>query len=141
MLPPEDTRPDDAAQAAVSICRWSPARGEGGGRARRPGEPHGTRNDREAEIERIAAMVGVVAVALGAGSAWAQAKVTVTREASKPQTVEIKAGEGVRWVNASGRPRTSRSARTPAVLPGEGDNRVRLPSRGPMKAVQRSSGA
>lgn len=39
---------------------------------------------------------------LGPGAAWAQAKVTITREESKPQKVEVKTGEEVRWVNATG---------------------------------------
>jgi plastocyanin len=39
-------------------------------------------------------------VALGA--AWAEAKVTVTREESKPSVVEIQAGESVWFVNSSG---------------------------------------
>jgi plastocyanin len=53
---------------------------------------------------RIAAGIGAatLVLALGVGGAWAQAKVTVTREESKPQNVEVKAGEEVRWVNASG---------------------------------------
>ena len=52
----------------------------------------------------IRALAGVVTVTfgLGVGGAWAEAKVTVTREANKPQTVEIKAGEEVRFINASG---------------------------------------
>ena len=49
-------------------------------------------------------LAGVVMVTLGAGvgAVWAEAKVTVTREANQPQTVEIKAGEEVRFINASG---------------------------------------
>ena len=47
----------------------------------------------------LAGFVGLVLVATGA---WAEGKVTVTREASKPQTVEVKAGEEVRFLNASG---------------------------------------
>jgi len=39
---------------------------------------------------------------LGPGAAWAQAKVTVSREESKPQKVEVKVGEEVRWFNATG---------------------------------------
>jgi plastocyanin len=35
-------------------------------------------------------------------SSWAQSKVTVSREESKPQKVEVKVGEEVRWVNGSG---------------------------------------
>ncbi len=50
--------------------------------------------------------VGVAAIvltlALGVGGAWADGKVTITREESKPQTVEIKAGEYVAFLNASG---------------------------------------
>ena len=48
-------------------------------------------------------LLGVVAaVGIGAERAWAEAKVTVTREESKPQAVEIKVGEEVWFVNASG---------------------------------------
>ena len=44
----------------------------------------------------------VMTLMLGVGAAWAQAKVTVTREESKPQKVEVRVGEEVRWVNGSG---------------------------------------
>ncbi len=52
----------------------------------------------------MSVLTGVVMLtfALGVGGAWAEAKVTVTREESKPQTVEVKAGEEVRFINASG---------------------------------------
>jgi plastocyanin len=52
----------------------------------------------------VSALSGVVMLtfALGVGVAWAESKVTVTREENKPQTVEIKAGEEVRFINASG---------------------------------------
>lgn len=52
----------------------------------------------------VARVVGAVAIALAvsAGGAWAEGKVTVTREESKPQKLEVKVGEEVRWVNASG---------------------------------------
>lgn len=53
-------------------------------------------------VMRMLVGVAVFTFALGIGEAWAEAKVTVTREESKPQTVEIKAGEGVWFVNASG---------------------------------------
>jgi len=43
-----------------------------------------------------------VMLASTVGVAWAEAKVTVTREENKPSTVEIKAGESVWFVNASG---------------------------------------
>lgn len=49
-----------------------------------------------------ATIVLAVTVALGIGTAYAEAKVTVTREESKPSTVEVKVGEGVWFVNASG---------------------------------------
>jgi plastocyanin len=49
-----------------------------------------------------ATVVVVMALALGLGVAWAQATVTVSREESKPEKVEVKAGEEVRWVNATG---------------------------------------
>lgn len=52
----------------------------------------------------VAGLVGAAAMvlALGVGAAWAEAKITVTREESKPQKAEVKAGEEVRWINASG---------------------------------------
>jgi plastocyanin len=46
--------------------------------------------------------VAMLTFALGVGGAGAEAKVTVTREENKPQKVEIKAGEEVRFINASG---------------------------------------
>ena len=39
---------------------------------------------------------------LGLGAAWAETKVTVSREESKPQKIEVKVGEEVRWINATG---------------------------------------
>ena len=39
---------------------------------------------------------------LGQGAAWAEAKVTVTREENRPSTVEVQVDEGVWFVNASG---------------------------------------
>ena len=44
----------------------------------------------------------VLTLALGVGGAWAEGKVTVTREESKPKSVEVKAGEEVQFINASG---------------------------------------
>jgi plastocyanin len=44
----------------------------------------------------------VTALALGVGSVWAATKVTITREKNEPESVEIKAGDEVEWVNASG---------------------------------------
>ena len=50
--------------------------------------------------------MAIVLVAASAGlamdQAWAEAKVTVTREESNPKTVEVKAGEEVRFINQSG---------------------------------------
>ena len=55
-------------------------------------------------VKRLIGTTAVIAITLGLGHAavWAEAKVTVTREESKPSTVEVKAGEGVWFVNASG---------------------------------------
>ena len=56
-------------------------------------------------MRKVTAMVVcavVVALALTAGSAWAEGKVTITREESKPKDVQVKAGEEVRFVNSSG---------------------------------------
>jgi len=55
-------------------------------------------------MKRLSGALVVLAMTLvlGHGAAWAEAKVTVTREESRPQTVEVKVGEGVWFVNASG---------------------------------------
>jgi plastocyanin len=50
---------------------------------------------------RTTSMVAIVLM-LGIGTACAEAKITVAREESKPQKVEVKAGEEVRWTNATG---------------------------------------
>ena len=50
----------------------------------------------------VTTVVLAMSLMLGPGSAWAQAKVTITREESKPQKVEVKVGQEVRWVNGSG---------------------------------------
>ena len=50
---------------------------------------------------RTSSMVAIVLM-FGAGIACAAAKLTVAREESKPQKVEIKTGEEVRWINATG---------------------------------------
>jgi len=49
------------------------------------------------------ALVSVVMLtfAMGTVAAWAEGKVTITREESKPKDVEIKAGEEVRFINSS----------------------------------------
>ena len=49
-----------------------------------------------------AVVAGILFTLAAVGSAWAEAKVTVTREENKPSTVEVKAGESVWFVNASG---------------------------------------
>ena len=50
----------------------------------------------------VAGTAMALMLALGVGGAWADGKVTVTREESKPKSVEIKAGEEVQFINASG---------------------------------------
>ena len=51
----------------------------------------------------IGVVIAVAApVAVGVDGAWAQAKVTVTREENKPKNVEIKVGEEVQFINQSG---------------------------------------
>lgn len=51
--------------------------------------------------------LGSLAVAVGLvlafhDAAAAEGKITVTREESKPSTLEVNAGEEVRWINGSG---------------------------------------
>ena len=77
---------------------------------------------------KVLARVVVLALALGAGEAWAGAKVTVTREESKPQTVEIKAGEEVWFVNASGGTAHVSFAGNDAIqfYVGKGDSKVKF---------------
>lgn len=53
-------------------------------------------------MKRLVGTAVLLALTLSFGGAWAAAKVTVSREESKPQKVEVKAGEEVRWVNATG---------------------------------------
>ncbi len=48
----------------------------------------------------LLAAIGTVAV--GVEWVWAQAKVNITREESKPKTVEIKVGETVQFINNTG---------------------------------------
>jgi plastocyanin len=52
----------------------------------------------------IATLVGaaVLTLVLGVGSVWADAKIRITRERNDPESVEIKAGEEVEWINALG---------------------------------------
>ena len=50
----------------------------------------------------VAISTAILALTLGIGSAWAEGKVTVTREENEPKTLEVKVGEEVRWVNGSG---------------------------------------
>jgi hypothetical protein len=44
----------------------------------------------------------VMVLTLGVGLAWADAKGTVTREESKPKTVELKGGADAHFINATG---------------------------------------
>jgi plastocyanin len=48
-------------------------------------------------------LAATIALMLGAaGAAGAEGKVTITREESKPKTVEVTAGDEVRFINSSG---------------------------------------
>ena len=55
-------------------------------------------------IKRLLGTTVVLAMTLtlGLGAAWAAATIRVSREESKPQKVEVKTGEEVRGVNATG---------------------------------------
>jgi plastocyanin len=77
---------------------------------------------------RWTVVVAAVGLALAAvGSAWAEAKVTVTREENKPATVAVKAGEEVRWVNATGgTAHISFGKDLVQFYLGRGDNRVKF---------------
>lgn len=48
----------------------------------------------------LLAVVGTLG--LGMEWAWAQAKVSITREESKPKTVDIKVGQEVQFINSTG---------------------------------------
>ncbi len=51
----------------------------------------------------LGVLLGVTAaVGVGVELAWAQAKVSITREESKPKTVEIKVGQEVQFINNTG---------------------------------------
>jgi len=51
----------------------------------------------------LGVLLGAAAVVgAGVGTAGAQAKVNITREESKPKTVDIKAGETVQFINNTG---------------------------------------
>jgi plastocyanin len=58
----------------------------------------------KAMTARAIGLVGgvVIGVFTFLGASWAQVRVVVTREESKPETVEINAGQEVEWLNASG---------------------------------------
>jgi len=51
----------------------------------------------------VAMLVGVAMLTAvgGIGGAWAEGKVTITREENKPKDVEVKAGEEVRFINSA----------------------------------------
>jgi plastocyanin len=51
---------------------------------------------------RVLAGVVVLTFGLGVGGVWAIVQVTVAREESRPKTIEIRAGEAVQFINASG---------------------------------------
>ena len=48
------------------------------------------------------ASAAMMTLVLGVGSGWAATKVTITREMNEPESVEIKAGDEIEWVNGSG---------------------------------------
>ena len=52
--------------------------------------------------QAILAAVLAFTFVFGIGGAWAEGKVTITREENKPKNVEVKAGEEVRFINSSG---------------------------------------
>lgn len=81
----------------------------------------------------VAAGVVMLTFSLGGvAGVWAEAKVTVTREESKPQTVEIKAGEEVWFVNASGGTAHVWFAGNDAIqfYVGRGDSKVKFDKAG-----------
>ena len=49
----------------------------------------------------VAVVAASLVLAFSVNLAWAQGKVTITREESKPQKLEVKVGEEVRWGNGS----------------------------------------
>ena len=51
---------------------------------------------------RVLAGVVMLTFGLGVGGVWAIAKVTLAQEGSRPRTLEIRAGEAVQFINASG---------------------------------------
>jgi plastocyanin len=54
------------------------------------------------KVQAILAAVLAFTFVFGIGGAWAEGKVTITREENKPKNVEVKAGEEVRFINSSG---------------------------------------
>ena len=80
-------------------------------------------------------MFGAVAMVLvlSTGAAWAAARITVTREENKPQTLEVKAGEEVRWVKLR-----SSSACSTSIAPRTSAN-PRASARGRTRRVDRGS--
>jgi len=80
-----------------------------------------------------AMMLGVLlaaaaVVSAGVESAWAQAKVSITREESKPKAVEIKAGETVQFINNTGGTAHVMFAGNDAMMfyVGKNDSRVKF---------------
>jgi len=56
-------------------------------------------------MRKVMAMLAgsvVFTLVLAVGGAWAEGKVTITREENKPKDVEVKVGEEVRFINLSG---------------------------------------
>ncbi len=91
---------------------------------------------------RWTVVLAAVGFALAAvGSAWAEAKVTVTREENKPAKVSVKAGEEVRWVNATGgTAHITFGKDAPQFYLGKGDNRVKFTQPGTYEYAVHVSG-
>jgi plastocyanin len=54
------------------------------------------------KVRAVLAAVLAFTFVVRVGGAWAEGKVTITREENKPKDVQVKAGEEVRFINSSG---------------------------------------
>ena len=83
-----------------------------------------------------------VLLALAGATAAAEMKVVVTREENKPASVEIKAGDEVRWVNSSGGNAHIAFAGSDGVQfsIGKGDSRVKFSKPGTYEYTVHVSG-
>lgn len=89
-----------------------------------------------------AGMAVVLGMLLAPGFAWAEARVLVTREESKPSTVEIQAGDEVEWLNASGGSAHMSFGNDAAIQfsVGHGDSRVKFTTPGAYRYTVHISG-